>query len=371
MNTQTTSEPNRPLNKLLRSRLVSRLSFPHGVDAYLQAVNPLWSATEVRAELVDIRSQTSDTVTVRLKPNSNWQGFAPGQFVQLTVEIDGVLHTRCYSPASSAHQGKLIELSCKIGPSSKVSRYLRDEARVGQIVTLSQAAGSFALPAERPERIVLISGGSGITPVMSMLRSLCEEGHTGPISFLHYCNSPRNQLYARELEDIASRHANVQLLRAYAEAGHAGELQGLFSAAQLSQAVPGYAQAQTFLCGPPGMMQAVQQAYDEAGLSEQLHLEHFSAPAISLPESDSAEGEVRFARSERLIANSGESLLEQAEAAGLKPQAGCRMGICYSCTCRKSAGQVRDLRTGQISEAGEADIQICVSVPVGTVVLDI
>jgi stearoyl-CoA 9-desaturase NADPH oxidoreductase len=88
-------------------------------------------------------------------------------------------------------------------------------------------------------------------------------------------------------------------------------------------------------------------------------------------DSESAEGEVRFVRSETLVTNDGSSLLEQAEAAGLNPESGCRMGICYSCTCKKTAGKVRDLRTGEISSGDEEDIQLCVSVPVGTVTLDI
>ena len=226
------------------------------------------------------------------------------------------------------------------------------------------------MPEQRPDRILLISGGSGITPVMSMLRTLCDEGHDGRISFLHYANAAKDMLYAAELADIVKRYPNVELLRAFVEPDQGGELQGLFSREQLIERIPDYADAQTFLCGPPGMMKVVQQVYAEEGLSERLHLEHFtSAPLVV--DSTNAEGEVRFARSERLAVNTGGTLLDQAEAAGLKPEAGCRMGICHTCTCRKTAGKVRDTRTGEISAAFEADIQICISVPVGTVTLDI
>ena len=102
-----------------------------------------------------------------------------------------------------------------------------------------------------------------------------------------------------------------------------------------------------------------------------LHLEHFTAQAVTTARDENAEGDVRFARSERIAVNTGTNLLEQAEAAGLTPESGCRMGICYSCTCKKTSGKVRDTRTGQISDAGEEDIQLCVSVPVGTVTLDL
>lgn len=357
------------LRRLLDTRVAALLTYPHGVDNYMQQFDRRWSLNEVRASVVNTHAQTADTVTVTLRPNANWKGFAAGQYVRLSVDIDGVRRTRCFSPANSAHERGLIELTCKIGPDSIVSRYLRDRAQPGEVMIVAQAEGQFALPELRPERILLISGGSGITPVLSMLRTLTDEGHSGPITFLHYCRSAVDELYAADVDAIADRHANVQVLRCYAE-GLGGQLHGVFDADQLRQAVPDYAQAETFLCGPPGMMQAVQAAYDSQGLSDQLHLEHFSAAPVAI-DAEGAEGDVRFARSERLAANSGATLLDQAESAGLRPESGCRMGICHACTCRKTAGRVRDTRTGQISDAGEADIQICVSVPVGTVTLDL
>ncbi len=358
------------LRRVLSSRIAATLATPHGVDRYLEQFNPTWSLHEVRAVIVAVRYDTLDSVTLTLRPNGNWQGFRAGQFVRLSVEINGVRRTRCYSPANSVHAHGLIELTTKAQAKGFVSKYLREQARVGMVVTLSQADGSFALPSPRPDRILLISGGSGITPVMSMLRTLCDEGHAGRISFLHYANTAQDMLYAAELADIVKCYPNVELLRAFVEPDQGGELQGLFSREQLLASVPDYAEAQTFLCGPPGMMKVVQQVYAEEGLSAQLHLEHFTAVPLVI-DSANAEGEVRFARSERLAVNTGGTLLDQAEAAGLKPEAGCRMGICHTCTCRKTAGKVRDIRTGEISDAGEADIQICISVPVGTVVLDI
>jgi ferredoxin-NADP reductase len=363
--------PSAGLRRLLDSRLAAILTYPHGVDRYLEQFDPTWSLHEVRAEIVALHHGTADSVTLTLRPNGNWQGFRAGQFVRLTVEINGVRRTRCYSPANSAHATDgLIELTAKAHARGFVSKHLNQQAEPGMIVTLSQADGVFALPEPRPERVLLISGGSGITPVMSMLRTLLDEGHRGRISFLHYCNTPADMIYADELAAVAARHTNVELIRCYAQPNQGGELQGLFSRAQLRKAVPDYATAETFLCGPPAMMQAVEQVWAGDGIGERLHLERFTAAPVAIA-SGSAEGEIRFARSERLAANSGGTVLDQAEAAGLKPEAGCRMGICHTCTCRKTAGRVRDIRTGEISDAGEGDIQICISVPIGNVTLDI
>jgi ferredoxin-NADP reductase len=376
---QNDHRPADRLRRILGSRLAATLAFPHGVDRYLEQFDPTWSLNEVRATVVSVRRLTGSSVTLSLRPNRNWQGFRAGQYVRLTVEINGVRRTRCYSPANSAHaRDGLIELTAKSHAGGLVSNYLREQARPGMVVTLSQAEGVFALPGSptegRPDRILLISGGSGITPVMAMLRTLLDENHRGRISFLHYCNTAADMIYAGELAAIAARHPNVELIRCFAQPGQGederGELQGLFSREQLRAAVPDYAEADTFLCGPPAMMQAVERVWAEDGLSARLLQERFSAAPMASA-SAGADGEVRFARSERLTVNNGDTLLNQAEAAGLKPEFGCRMGICHACTCRKTAGRVRDLRTGQVSEAGEEEIQICVSVPVGSVTLDI
>lgn len=359
------------VQRALRSQLVERLTTPHGIDRYLEAFNPSWSVFETRAQVTAVRRQTDDTITITLQPNANWRGFRAGQYVRLTASINGKRYTRCFSPANSVHaQDGQIELTAKINPDGLLTRHLRDHAAPGMVVTLSEADGSFALPEPRPDRVLLMSGGSGITPVMSMLRTLCDEGYTGQITFLHYANSAEQQIYADELAAIAAQQPNVELLRAYAD-GEGGELSGLFSQAQLAQAVPDYADAETFLCGPPGLMDRVEAAWQAEGLADRLHMERFTAAPMVLPEDGDAEGEVRFLKSERLATNDGDTLLNQAEAAGLRPDSGCRMGICHACTCTKTAGRVRDLRNGAISDAGEEEIQICVSVPLGTVALDL
>lgn len=362
---------NTGLRRALSTPVGAMLAYPHGVDRYLEQISPSWSLQEVRAEVIAVRHQTADSVTLTLRPNENWQGFRAGQYVRLSVEIDGVRRTRCYSPANSVHAANgFIELTAKAHANGFVSRHVQQNLRAGMTVVLSQAEGAFALPEQRPDRILLISGGSGITPVMSMLRTLTDEAHSGRITFLHYANAAKDQLYNDELAEIAARFPNVEVLLGYAEPDQGGKLTGLFSREQLSTVVPDYAQAQTFLCGPPGMMQSVQKLWAEDGISDQLHLEHFTAQAVVAPAGVSG-GELRFSRSERVANNNGGTLLDQAEAAGLKPEAGCRMGICHTCTCRKTSGTVKNLQTGAVSSEADEEIQICISVPVGTVTLDI
>ncbi|HEX7291092.1 MAG TPA: ferredoxin reductase [Conexibacter sp.] len=357
---------------MLGSKLADALTTPHGVDRYVELVRPAFSLRDVRAEVVAVRRATARSVTLALRPNENWQGFRAGQFVRLGVEVDGVRQTRCYSPASSAHVRDLIELTAHAQPDGVVSPYLRASARPGTVVSLSRAEGDFALPDARPQQLLLISGGSGITPVMSMLRTLCDEGYRGRIAFLHYARDEHDVAYRRELAELAAGHANVRLLHGYSRQPGAGELVGRFERAHLRAAGVDPAEALTFACGSTSLLDTVRATWADDGLEQRLHVEQFRAPATARADADGhVAGSLRFARSGAEAAGTAAPLLDQAEAAGLTPTSGCRMGICHTCTCRKLEGAVRDLRTGEISTAPDELIQICVTAPVGDVTLDI
>jgi ferredoxin-NADP reductase len=349
----------------LFTNFVERLATPHGVDRYLELLHPMLTVRELRAEVTDVQRSTSDSVTLTLRPNRRWQGFTAGQYVRVTVDIDGIRRSRCYSPCCSQYRADgRIQLTVKAHEHGLVSRFLHANARRGLVVGLSQAEGIFTLPDRRPEGIVLISGGSGITPVLSMLRTLCDERYSGHITFLHFAPTEADVPELDRLRALAERHPQVRLVLAYTRRGE------YFSRERLAAAAPGYSRAETYLCGPPGLTRAVRELFVAEGLGERLHTEDFvpvALPRVDLP----ASGQVRFGRSEVSAANSGATLLEQAEGAGLSPEHGCRMGICFSCTQIKRAGQVRNVRTGATSSEEDEEIQLCISVPVGDVTIDI
>ena len=357
----------RGVRRLLGSPVVGALAAPHGVDRFLELVNPRWSVREVRAEVASVRRGAAGSVTLGLRPNDNWQGFRAGQYARFGVEVDGVRRTRCFSIAASEHRpdGR-IEITVKARTDGQVSRHLHDGARQGAVLAMSQAAGDFVLPDERPQRLLMVSAGSGVTPVMSMLRTLCDEGHRGRITFLHYARTERDLIYRDELAELTGRHRNVHLVRAYTAPGHAGELAGRFAREHLLAADPGYADAHTYLCGPAPLMDSVRSCYAADGIEDRLHLERFTLAQFA-PSATDATGEVHFADACRSVPNNGGTLLEQAEQAGLTPDYGCRMGVCMTCSRRIAAGTVRDLRTGAVTAVDDADVQLCVSVPVGTV----
>src|SRR5208282_3666078 len=190
-------------------------------------------------------------------PNDNWRGFRAGQFVGVSVEVDGVRLTRPYSPAGSEHApGGALELTVSTHPRGRVSRHLREHARPGIIVDLTQAQGEFVLPRLRPRRVLLISGGSGITPVMAMLRTLCDEGCRTEIGFLNYSRTRTAALYESELRYLALRHEGLRIARGFTRA-RGSQLSGRFSREHLSAVISNHADAATFVCGPPALIDAV------------------------------------------------------------------------------------------------------------------
>ena len=351
---------------LLRSRVVEALTSPHGVDRYLEQVNPMWAAHEVRARVVDVHREVDvpghpPVATITLQPTSTWRGHRAGQHVQLGVEIDGSRRmTRVFTISSpDSHAGDRFTITLRANPDGQVSRFLVERAEPGTIVHLSQAEGDFVLPDRVPEHVLFISGGSGITPVMSMLRSLQRRTHRGRITFVHYAQSPEHQIFAAELEEVRRSGHGTDLHLLHPELGDPA-----LSPAWLEHKVPGYRDVPTWACGPAPLIQAVQAAYDGA---ESLRVEYFQPPRPS----GSAGGTVTFDRAGEGADNTGATLLEQAEALGLRPDYGCRMGICFSCTSRKTVGTVRNVVTGVESSLPDEDIQICVNAPVGDCHVDL
>lgn len=357
--------------RLLGTQLADALAGPHNVDHYLEILRPDWAVKRIRGKVVAVRHQNDDSITLTLQPTGTWPGFVAGQHVELAVEIDGVRHRRCYSPSGSAHHAaRQIELTIRTHDEGIVSRHLKHHAHVGMFLGLSVPQGEdFVLPAVRPGRIVLISGGSGITPVLAMLRTLTDEGYAGEVAFLHYARSRADVLYGDDLDALAAAHPNLTVLRGFTR-GEGGELEGRFGPEHLNLALPEDRDAAAFACGPGGLVEAVRTLWEEQGLQTPLRFEHFAPPELPAIDPDLL-GSVTFARSGETVDASDRPLLEQAEAAGLTPTHGCRMGICLTCKCRLDQGRVRDTLTGEIYGTPGEEVRICVASPVGDVTLDL
>jgi stearoyl-CoA 9-desaturase NADPH oxidoreductase len=348
---------------LLRSPLAAALATPHTVDRYVELVRPMAVVAEVRARIVGIERETragEPVATVTLAPNRSWRGHEAGQYVQVGIEVDGRRRTRAFTVSSpESKPGDLITFTMRANPDGVVSKHLVNDARPGDVLFLSQAQGEFTLPNPLPPEVVLLSGGSGITPVMSILRTLLRRGYGGTVHFIHYAQSPDHQIFAEELADLPP---NVRVRLLYPECGDPA-----YTTDELSGMVANHANLDTWACGPGGLIELIQETYAE---NERLRVEYFKTS--TRPGGDVvAEGTTTFVASGEESENTGDTLLDQAEALGLKPEFGCRMGICFSCTSRKTEGTVRNVMTGKESSEPDEDIQICVTAAVGDCAVDV
>ena len=356
------------IRKALSSRPVASLTSPHTIDHYLEQVHPMLAASNVRARVVEVRRETGDASTVVMRPNGAWKGFVPGQHVQFGVEVDGTRRIRVFSVSSAKERtkGRTFSVSVKAHPDGYVSQFLHKELKPGTVVYLSQAEGEFVLPREVPPTLFLVSGGSGVTPVMSMLRTLRATGHTGEVTFLHYARSRDDEMFTSELDELAGV-PNLRVVRVYTRQPAPGaELAGRFHVDHLKHLGVDAAETLTYVCGPAGLIATVRDTYEELGAADQLRLEYFKVPSIDIDAAD-ATGTLAFDLAEIEAPNTGATILEQAELAGLKPEFGCRMGVCNTCATRKNTGAVRHVVSGEISADTDETIKICVQVPVGDV----
>lgn len=366
----------RPLvRRVLTSSVVDALTTPHGIDRYLELVDPGWSIAEVRGRVDQIRRQTPTSVTLTLSLNGAWRGHEAGQFVRVGAPVDGAIVTRCYTieTPSSWPGATTIELTVGADPRGALSPHLVHGVRLGDLLRLSQAEGSFTLPDPLPERIVLVAAGTGITPFIGMIRQLCASGAIDDVAvtLIAYAATPVDQLHVAELSRMAATHPTLAVVRGCTERPGAAALDGLFVADHLDRAEPAWRDAEVFACGSNPFMTSVQQALLHADRAAHFHTEAFAPAFVPSPEDETSTGSVVFDTSGTRADDVATTILEAAELVGLEPTFGCRMGICHTCTRTKHAGCVRDLRTGTVSGPEPADIQICTSVPVGDVVVDL
>jgi ferredoxin-NADP reductase len=381
------AEATRNLAVLGQVRKLSRLAAPYldrsltrvSVDAplleaALARIDPVLSLRAVRARVVSVHDETHDTKTFWLRPNARFAGFRPGSYVTLQLRIAGQQIARSYSMSCAPRADGLFSITVKRVPGGRVSNWLADHVRPGHVLELSPAAGQFVLPERIPERVLMLSAGSGITPVMSMLQQLMAARSSCQVTFLHFARSPRDIIFYAELEQLARSHPNLRVVHCVESAGDAawsGKV-GRFSPELLQELAPDFRQIDTFLCGPAGFMQLVMSTLEssEADLSK-LRYERFSVE-LDASQFLSHSSVIRFVRSgSQSISSRARTILEEAESAGVSVESGCRAGNCGTCRCRKRSGVVVDVTTGLESGPGEQFIYPCVSVARGMVEVDL
>jgi ferredoxin-NADP reductase len=350
-------------------KIAARITTPLLPDDYLHLANPLWSARELRGRVLQVRRETEDSATLVIKPGWGFSfDYQPGQYIGIGLLVDGRWRWRSYSltssPAATSGSGseRTVTITVKAMPEGFLSTHLVAGVAPGTIVRLAAPQGNFVLPDPAPPSILFLTAGSGITPVMSMLRTLMRRNQIADITHLHSAPTESDVVFGTELTALAADHPGYRLQVRETRA------QGRLNLALLDQDVPDWRERQTWACGPEGMLAQAEKVWASAGISDRLHLERF---AVSKAAPAGAGGTVTFVRSGRAVAaDAATSLMDAGEGAGVQMPFGCRMGICQSCVVSLVEGHVRDLRTGQEHEPGTR-VQTCVSAASGNCALDI
>lgn len=366
----------RRVGSLLRqaARLAERATTPLLPADYLDLVDPLRRGADLRGRIVEVQPETADAATIVIRPGADWAGHVPGQYVRIGIDVDGVRQWRAYSLTHGPRADGYISITVKAVPDGKVSTHLVRRATAGTLVHLEQAAGEFVLP-RAGTKLLFVTAGAGITPVVGMLRNLFPVAESGvvrlrrsadlDITVVHVAPSQPDSIFIANLSAL-DEAGLIRLVTRYTD------VHGAFDVDALSSLVPDLPERSTLACGPVGLLDTLVAHHKERGLP--LLTEQFRVATVAAGEG----GTVTFGRSGTTVEADGATpILTAAEDAGVLMPSGCRMGICYGCVLPLLEGAVRDLRTGEITTAsrqqsgnGGVPIQTCINAAAGACDID-
>ena len=378
-----------------------------------------WTKGRIRLCCVEVTDETRDVKTLRFvgEPAVKFV-YQPGQFLTLEVDIDGQRVKRSYSISSTPTRPGTLEITVKRVPGGLVSNWLHDNVAPGFRMNITGPSGRFACPAEAPPRILLLSAGSGITPVMSMARFLFDSDSQSEIIFLHSARSLDDVPFAEEVAWMGEQSPRFQphliLTRPAPDKPWLGPT-GRLTPKMILDLVPGYRQRVIYACGPTPFMDHAREVLLGLGFPmKSFHMESFGgSQGAGAPEKKKASSigellptpmfveplpgplvlpahlkklarpaaraapaklpKVIFARSEREVAHDGEtSLLELAERMGVDIASACRAGVCGTCKVQLRSGEVKMQCSDGLSALDKSSGKVlsCVGIPAGEVVVD-
>jgi ferredoxin-NADP reductase len=342
---------------------------------YLDLFSPLRRGAPLRGRVVEVVSETRDAATLVIRPGADWAGHVPGQYVRVGVDVDGVRQWRAYSLTHGPRADGHISITVKSVPGGTVSRHLVHDTRPGTLLHLEQATGEFVLEPTHT-KLLFVTAGSGVTPVIGMLRNLYPVTDEGvvrrprserlDIVVVHVAPSEPDSIFLRDLQALDAAGAIILVARY-------DDVHGLLDMADLATLVPDLAERTTYACGPGGLLDALAAHHERAGLP--LQIEQFRPSTLVAGEG----GTVTFARTGSVVEADGTTpVLEAGEGAGVPMPSGCRMGVCFTCVVPLVEGAVRDLRSGDLTTAvagetgqGGVPVQTCINAAAGPCTFDL
>jgi ferredoxin-NADP reductase len=357
-------KPKSKLMRLLNQSLVNNASLSSYYEPLIQSFIPAWSTRKFRAKVTNICRISSEVITLSLKPSGQWPCFQAGQYIELTVNQNGAFVTRCFSISSSTtHWTKTgeIELTVREQDQGRITPWLINGLKRNQYVQISKPKGDFIFHNTQRDKL-LIAGGTGITPIKSLLSSV--NRHPGKLDLIYF--SRDTHLFKEQLETLSKslETLTIHLIDT--------KQQGHLTSELLKGLCPDAKQRQIYLCGPTQLSDSATQILNALGIpEEEIIQEHFlpirKSPTHQTALNDTAtQAQLTFNKAGRKIEANyrpDQTLLEAAEEAKLSPNYGCRMGICHQCKCTKTRGVVLNTLTGEVSDTSEEVIQLCISMP--------
>lgn len=356
-------------------KVAERVTTPLLPSDYLDLINPLRSGADLRGRIVEVVPETADAATIVIRPGADWAGHVPGQYVRIGIDVDGVRQWRAYSLTHGQRRDRNISITVKAVPNGTVSNHFVRDAAPGVLLHLEQATGDFVLPDSVAQdgkgKLLFVTAGSGVTPVIGMLRNLFPVTDSGVVRLarsneidivvVHVAPTEPDSIFLSNLKELDEVGA-IQLIPRY------DDIHGVLNVEDLVDLVPDLAERSTYACGPAGLLDALQAHHDAAGLA--LFTEQFRVALIEAGEG----GTLTFTGNDTSIEADGSTpILEVAEAAGVLMPSGCRMGVCFGCVVPLRQGVVRDLRSGDLTTASPGDgvnIQTCISAAAGPCEID-
>ncbi len=334
-------------------------------DDYLELINPLWSTQELRGRIERIEHEAGDAVTITIRPGYDWEGHEPGQYLRIGVVVDGIFHWRAYSLTSEpGREDGCISVTPKLVEEGKVTPFLVREAQPGAVIRLGGIEGDFTMPDPVPGKLLFISAGSGVTPIMSMLRALDDGDRLSDAVHLHSARTKGEVIFGDRLRDFDSRRDGYRLHLQLTGAD------GRMKPTDLDELCPDWRERETFASGPGDMLDALVDHWEAEADLDRLHLERFQ-PKIDAGE-EGEGGKIFFAKSETEAESDGATpILVAGEEAGLELPFGCREGICHTCIGKLCSGQIRDLRNGKVYGSEGEMVRTCINAPEGDVEIEL
>jgi ferredoxin-NADP reductase len=351
-----------------------------------------WDATRQVLEVIGIVDEAPGVKTFRFRSdNQTWFRYKPGQFITLELPVEGGSLPRTYTLSSSPSRPFSIAVTAKLQEDSIGTRWMFDHLKAGDLVRACGPAGMFSLHNYPAAKYLFISAGSGITPMMSMLRWLNDCSPQTDVAFVHSARRPEEIIFRRELELLSARMPNLSLgftvsQRSSREGwfGHTGHI----DTARLPLLAPDFRERKIFCCGPEPFMRAIREILALAGFDmDRFHLESFvTAPATTVaqnpiealrpPPADmpaEAGMPIRFSSSEvDAPCIAGQTVLQTARATGVHIPSVCEMGLCGTCKVKKISGEVEMHHNGGIleHEIAEGYILACCSKPLSALEIE-